>query len=976
MSNRKVLFSLAAVLATGLGVTGCDSSSSSGSAGGDVQPSVTCGNIECVSGFCFDGVCDRTCVDYPDECASKDVLCSDTKTCHTDATCRGVGSCEYTCGVTPNSCQWAVCAKSQVCAGQSGVCDPNTLDPDDDADGDTIPNSIELNSTILDPCKADTDGDTVPDNLEDLNGNGVYEPHLGETDPSDPNSKPSSDDAALIGTVCSSEMTKGGRTERLDNFHVAVPAAIGASESMSGKIDKDSSERPVGVRYDDPAGIAMFFASSTDEINAKTIFKSVATDVFSNYVEASNFTSEIPLTSWIESGYKHDTGDGGSDLQIVPDHVVTRYVYRLNLGADKTIEDVRDALSSAFADQVDPMSSRTQCQADENGVSSATVYLARSTYDDGTSKVVIYSGAVACSETVKNTQISARLTDVSSGTHVAPKGIFGQNFGYTAYQQFMCQMSDYGDSSSKVDFIWVVDNSGSMEDELNNLAATAEEFMAKLDKSKIDFRIGVTGTDAYILDEWYSRLDHLLPQSTRWTINPIINGGDFAAPTNPYYTYSGLRYPVVQQRSAMAMMNSKYALRSSGSPFCASSAFACTVKAATGCSSKNLCGLGYEDGLKSGLVVLDRLSLDASGNYEDYADDKGTTEEEKAILREKRRKANSVFGRTNASSDTCLNGSASADEKCKVLMDANELRPDALRYIIWVSDEESRQVKEPVDGDVVSTNDSMLYGCKTGYKLTSVADGESTVDYGNPDLSKLTYNIYTGAYASCDDSCFKSASSPAPTEVYRSEADCNPSMRESIAQLVADHKLSEETSLEDLHTIAPQLYDVLMYHIQAYQKYAGERGIAGFALVGDVGLKEGGFCQELGNDSSSVVGANYGLSYILMAKYLSKLTSDGKNDGKGGGYASICSTNYSDTVNAIFEDVLGRLSQHVLQGYPIASTIRVAIVKKGSETATELVRGKDWSYDASQNTITFSYSGGEATDRIAISYVIWAKSEG
>ena len=82
------------------------------------------------------------------------------------------------------------------------------------------------------------------------------------------------------------------------------------------------------------------------------------------------------------------------------------------------------------------------------------------------------------------------------------------------------------------------------------------------------------------------------------------------------------------------------------------------------------------------------------------------------------------------------------------------------------------------------------------------------------------------------------------------------------------------------------------------------------------------------------------------------------------------------SVDAIFQDVLGRLSRHGLEGYPVASTIRVAIVKQGSDTATELTRGKDWSYDASQNTITFSYTNGESTDKIAISYVLWQKTEG
>ncbi len=66
----------------------------------------------------------------------------------------------------------------------------------------------------------------------------------------------------------------------------------------------------------------------------------------------------------------------------------------------------------------------------------------------------------------------------------------------------------------------------------------------------------------------------------------------------------------------------------------------------------------------------------------------------------------------------------------------------------------------------------------------------------------------------------------------------------------------------------------------------------------------------------------------------------------------------------------------VLQGYPVASTIRVAAVKQGSDTAKELEAGKDWSYDAAKNAVALSCADCEASDTFAISYILWEKITG
>ena len=99
MNNRKLMFSLAALVVAGVGLAGCDDSSSS--SGGSGNPgAVACGDVaECVEGHCQDGVCTQTC-DEIGGC-SDEARCNDVATCHKDKTCKDVGTCTYECGKTP-----------------------------------------------------------------------------------------------------------------------------------------------------------------------------------------------------------------------------------------------------------------------------------------------------------------------------------------------------------------------------------------------------------------------------------------------------------------------------------------------------------------------------------------------------------------------------------------------------------------------------------------------------------------------------------------------------------------------------------------------------------------------------------------------------------------------------------------------------------------------------------------------------------
>ncbi|MEM6369057.1 MAG: MopE-related protein [Myxococcota bacterium] len=80
------------------------------------------------------------------------------------------------------------------------------------------------------------------------------------------------------------------------------------------------------------------------------------------------------------------------------------------------------------------------------------------------------------------------IADLSNGTHVGDPGTL---------IELVCE--EELAQALKVDFIWVVDNSASMQEEQEALAGTANAFFNQLLDSRIDFRLGVVTTDGEAL---------------------------------------------------------------------------------------------------------------------------------------------------------------------------------------------------------------------------------------------------------------------------------------------------------------------------------------------------------------------------------------------------------------------------------------------------------------------------------------------
>ena len=894
----------------------------------------------CKTGYkCTDGVCtemdstdcqDGNCDPSPGDKCKKGSDCA-SGVCLDNSVCATVVGEDEKCDST------RICLKGYHCV--TGVCKvDSTQDENCTTDADCPDGKMCQNGTCTKPgqeeeCWSD---DYCPE------GEVCKEGHC---------EKPTSPEEILSATACKRQkILSGGTTGNYERFNLA---------KITNKDYKYYPEANMAqtnvVRFEAPKEkVVGFFGSSNDIVGTGQQLLSNTSLESGTYVENSAFKASVPLASWLVE----DKGYDAEKLQLVPNHSVDRYKYSIILGS-KTLQDAANAIAKLFeASSTEKYGGKLAC-ADGK----ATLYLARSVYEMGN----VYSGAIACDADMKTPAVLSLMEDIQSGTLVSPTkkiadvapvtgGHVTAN-GYDAFEDFVCQIEPYGKSSGKADFLWVIDNSGSMFDEQENLSDTVELFAKSMKAYGIDFRFGVTTTDAYLLDEdptAYIAYD----ENYKIVINSdtYLNGLGFRQHDNVLRDFRGFLDILTDSKIHPGKRHAfQYEITTNSK---------CN---ANGKKGNNICGFGFEDGLKSGAFTLSRANVNvneviAPDYYSDY--DKSNWANIKAIKE-------GVVSDINPERTDAQNEEINQEKREQVSLDTDV---NTLLYVIWLTDEESRQFKEepqvvkPVD--FKNTNSAFDHStgrlCSTGYKQK-----DGTIKTG-PGSDKLK------------------------------TSDCNPSMKSKLNELIQNGTITEDSTMAEIEVAYPEYANMLKYYIQQYQNFAQDREIVGFAFVGDSGRENGGFCKKLAickdsdctkkdtdgsclecsnwdyNNPAATVGANYGLSYIHMARFLSSYypvhyPDNWDNVTKEGGKASICATDYSTTMTSIAEDVVGRLGAHPLKGYPISSTIRVYRVKNNK--VTELTRNAatdGWSYDASQNAITFKEIQNMAiADEIAITYVIW-----
>lgn len=371
-----------------------------------------------------------------------------------------------------------------------------------DSDGDGIRNLFEdknqnciVDAGETNPCNSDSDGDTIPDGDEDINRNGVYEPHLGETDPTNP-SDPTPDrrdrdvvcNASLLEQISSVPVSGA-------NSNVALPSSYQFKHFANA-----------GAAFSDPGrGLYGFIVQTkADTTNATTENNKILVKAAlgpdgtpqsgDENLPRVEFTKgfAVPSAEWVEPF--------NAQFLIVPTHTGVRALVGFDYGpgspnagvAQKDPAQLRDELMTSITGQA--LSSEMQGTPCTN--IRAAWHTALRDADNADTRSMVTTVLLTCENNLNgpgaDPTVAFDFADVDGGTVVAP----GR---YSIRSNFLCEDRILARGGGQVDFLWVIDNSGSMADEQANVAATASMFMDRLVRSGVDWRVAVTTTEAYQL---------------------------------------------------------------------------------------------------------------------------------------------------------------------------------------------------------------------------------------------------------------------------------------------------------------------------------------------------------------------------------------------------------------------------------------------------------------------------------------------
>ncbi len=346
--------------------------------------------------------------------------------------------------------------------------DPNNWDSDGDGLSDglevgrtTAQNPDPLNcpdfvgdadpATTTDPNNADTDGDGIQDGAEDSNQNGRAD--QGELNPNDPADGRSS----AVQAACATQNLK--KISIYDAMEGDIRIAATAEFSEVTKIANNGV--PVGVMLYNPTakvvGLVLSKAPAgatavAEEANARSLISALGSVTVS-------LTPSADSASW--DGYAFTSNSFSqssySDLKAHANAIVQRYYG----GAT--------GLLSGTAGVTGPF------------------WIESSFVRRSGNRAIVVMAITQKSHYDANKTTLFELSDTAGGSALA-------QFGDTTAAQ--CEIFQ-SDDMPLVDFVWVVDNSGSMSDEQTAVKNAANYMLSLLNSSSIDWRMAGIGTDYY-----------------------------------------------------------------------------------------------------------------------------------------------------------------------------------------------------------------------------------------------------------------------------------------------------------------------------------------------------------------------------------------------------------------------------------------------------------------------------------------------
>jgi len=411
---------------------------------------------------------------------------------------------------------------------RDGVRDPGESDPTrPDTDADGVPDGAEdrdmdgvRDPGETDPTLADTDGDGLTDGQEDCNGNFAYDAGL-ETDPLDPDTDGDGvldgdedrDGNCLLGT-CATPCTDDAQCTASPAERCSLALGVCVSPDCAGGETSPLTDDTDGDGLpDDQEGTTL--VCSTDNLKPVDLHREWTPDVllavepfFGLYAQLLSGASEVgaafyapthqlagfvishPPAAGVTSANAQEAHDralvaGLASVASPNTRVLDTFdgydavlgAYTLTL-ASRTPTELAAQLAEALAGG--PLAGALAAQGDAAGEFAfhfETVYR-------GPGQVVTV-GAVSATGRLDDAQI-IRMNDVTNSTALAqaPDRVLARCDGFAAV------------GSNAVDFIWVVDNSGSMDAEQAAVQNAAQAMGDLLATTTLDWRIGVTSTDS------------------------------------------------------------------------------------------------------------------------------------------------------------------------------------------------------------------------------------------------------------------------------------------------------------------------------------------------------------------------------------------------------------------------------------------------------------------------------------------------
>jgi hypothetical protein len=349
---------------------------------------------------------------------------------------------------------------------------PAVEDPKGDADGDGLRNDLEdrnrncqVDEGETDPTAADTDEDGLLDGWEDLNADGVV--NDGELDPrrADTDGDGTPDGLESLALVCGPPLLAGveGYAVPALGLSVALPTGLGlVTEGQAALIAGE-------VQGAEVAGLVVVMEEMGED----------AQSALRQAMERAKRASGLALRweqqrAWVMAG----------DEALEP-RAAASGVLRLEAADGRGLTEVRDALASALVG--------AQVGGGGGGggrCAEVEVHVGGALHAGGRLMVGL---ALGCASERVGDGLGAFGEDWRSGSLVVP--------GVRTPTGYHCQQQRVTLGQGEVDVLWVMDNSASMRDEEERVRRVAGALMATLQASPLRWRVGVTTTEAYLLDE-------------------------------------------------------------------------------------------------------------------------------------------------------------------------------------------------------------------------------------------------------------------------------------------------------------------------------------------------------------------------------------------------------------------------------------------------------------------------------------------